>query len=321
MQKAQKPSICSIITHCFFFYKAVFANLYHFLYGFTETVMDDAIDKITVVGYNVSEFNDTETIMIKAAFFDLDGTLVSGQGFCTPGVKTAIEALRKNGILVFAATGRSPYEMAITGMIDGVEFDGFVSLNGQLCYDRDGVIHRKLFDKEDLKNLINQTKITPFAFMLAEQEDMYINHIDDYVRSALKAIHTPLPEVRDLSDAQDRDVLLAMAYLPQKETQELVIPVLKNSQVTRWNQYGVDIVPKGCSKRTGIEKVLEKYKLSWEDVIAFGDGENDYEMLKSAKYGIAMGNSDPVLLTGEFTVTDSVEQDGVVSALKRFNLI
>ena len=112
-----------------------------------------------------------------------------------------------------------------------------------------------------------------------------------------------------------------MEALPQKETQELVAPVLKNSQITRWNRYGVDIVPKGCSKRTGIEKVLEKYSLTWENVIAFGDGENDYEMLKFAKYGVAMGNSDPILLTGEFTVTDSAEQDGIVSALKQFNLI
>lgn len=259
--------------------------------------------------------------MIKAAFFDLDGTLVSGQGFCTPAVKAALKTLRKNGILVFAATGRSPCELAITGMVDGVEFDGFVALNGQLCYDKDGMIHRKLFDKEDLKNLVAQTKVTPFAFMVVEQEDMYINYVDDYVRRALEDIHTPLPEVRDLSDIAERDVLLAMAYLPQKETQELVIPVLKNSHATRWNRYGVDILPNGCSKRTGIEKVLEKYSLTWENVIAFGDGENDYEMLKSAKYGVAMGNSDPILLTGEFTVTDSADQDGVVSALKQFGLI
>lgn len=259
--------------------------------------------------------------MIKAAFFDLDGTLVSGQGVCTPEVKAALKALQKNGILIFAATGRSPYELAITGMIADVDFDGIVSLNGQLCYDKEGIIHRQLFDKEDLKRLIDQTKRTPFAFMVVEQESMYLNFADDYVRSALQAIHTPLPEVRDLSDAPEKDVLLAMAYLPQKETQELVVPVLENSQITRWNRYGVDIVPKGCSKRTGIEKVLEKHHLTWDNVIAFGDGENDYEMLKFAKYGVAMGNSDPILLAGEFAVTDSAEQNGVVSALKQFNLI
>ena len=259
--------------------------------------------------------------MIKAAFFDLDGTLVSGQGFCTPAVLDALKNLQKNGILVFAATGRSPCELAITGMTRGVDFDGIVGLNGQLCYDKDGVIHRQLFDKEDLKRLIAQTQRTPFALMVVEQEKMYINQIDDYVRSALKAIHTPIPEVKDISNAQDKDILLAMAYLPQDKTQELVLPALKNSCVTRWNQFGVDIVPNGCSKRTGIEKVLEKHNLTWENVIAFGDGENDYEMLKHAKHGVAMGNSDSILLTGEFTVTDSVEQDGVVSALKHFGFI
>ena len=262
-----------------------------------------------------------EKTMIKAAFFDLDGTLVSHEGFCTPAVQAALRRLQEKGILICAATGRSPYELAITGMTEGVDFDGIVSLNGQLCYDKNGVIHRQLFDKEDLKRLIAQTKVTPFAFMVVEQESMYINFVDDYVRAALQAIHTPLPEVRDMTDVPERDILLAMAYLPQKETQEWVLPVLKNSQVTRWNQYGVDIVPKGCSKRTGIEKVLEKYNITWENVIAFGDGENDYEMLKYAKYGVAMGNSDPILLTGEFTVTESAAQDGVVLALKQFDLI
>jgi Cof subfamily protein (haloacid dehalogenase superfamily) len=262
-----------------------------------------------------------ERTMIKAAFFDLDGTLVSGHGFCTQAVKTALKALQKNGILIFAATGRSPYELAITGMVEGIDFDGIVCLNGQLCYDKDGIVHRQLFDKEDLKRLLAQTQITPFAFMVVEQEEMYLNFADDYVRSALQAIHTPLPEIRDLSDVAQRDILLTMAYLPQKETQEWVIPALKNSQVTRWNQYGVDIVPKGCSKRTGIEKMLKKHNLTWENVIAFGDGENDYEMLRFAKYGVAMGNSDPILLTGEFTITDSADQDGVVSALKQFGLI
>ena len=259
--------------------------------------------------------------MIKAAFFDLDGTLVSGQGICTPAVREALYSLRQNGISVFAATGRAPYEFEITGMIDGLDFDAIVALNGQLCYDKQGIIHRQLFDKEDLKRIVEQAQRVPFPCMVVEQEDMYINYIDESVCFALESIHTPHPTVKDISSAIGKEVLMLMAYLSASETQAYVIPALKNSCVTRWNQFGTDILPTGCSKRTGIEMVLKKYNLSWDEVIAFGDGENDYEMLKYAKIGVAMGNADPMLLNGDFYITGSVECDGAVTALKHFGLI
>ena len=269
----------------------------------------------------VSGANVYRRAMIKAAFFDLDGTLVSSQGTYSPAVKEALQTLRRNGILVFAATGRAPYEFEITKMIEGLEFDAIVALNGQLCYNEQEMIYRRLFDREDAVALIAQANKCPFPCMVIEQNDMYINYIDDHVRFALQAIHTPLPEVRDITHAADREILMIMAYLPQEDTQKLVLPVLKHSVVTRWNPFGIDVLPIGCGKYAGIAQVLRKYNLTWENVIAFGDGENDYEMLKRAKYGVAMGNSDPMLLTGEFTVTGSVEADGVVTALRQFALI
>ena len=55
--------------------------------------------------------------------------------------------------------------------------------------------------------------------------------------------------------------------------------------------------------------------------MAFGDGENDLPMLRAAKHGVAMGNSPEFMLSGEFYVTDTVENDGVVTALQHFGLL
>lgn len=259
--------------------------------------------------------------MIKAAFFDLDGTLVPSTGKYSPASREALQTLRRNGILVFAATGRSVYEFKTTGMIDGLDFDAIVALNGQYCYDADGIIYRHLFDKDDLKRLVQRAQEVPFPCMIVEEEEMYINYINDHVRCALHDIHTPAPPVRDITTAPQREVLMAMAYLPAEETQEKVLSVLENSEATRWNQYGIDILPMGCSKRTGVEKVLEKYDLKWDEVIAFGDGENDVQMLKNAAIGVAMGNSPAFMLQGDFYVTGTVAEDGVVQALQYFELI
>ena len=97
--------------------------------------------------------------MIRAIFFDLDGTLLSPTtGFCSPATKAALFALKKKGIKLCVATGRSPYEFTLSPIIEGLPFDAIVALNGLCCYDKEGIIYQRLFDKEDLALLIEKVK-------------------------------------------------------------------------------------------------------------------------------------------------------------------
>lgn len=260
--------------------------------------------------------------MIRAIFFDLDGTVVSGTtGTYSPAIWQAFDTLKKKGILLFAATGRSPYELKVTKMIDGLPFDGIISLNGQYCYTENETIHCQNFDKGDLERILQQLKKEPFPCMLIEKEDMYINFIDDRVLQVQECIHTPLPPVRDFSHVIQRDILMIMPYLSEEQTQRVLLPLLQNSSLTRWNDYCMDVVPNNCSKRTGIEKLMGRYQLCWDEIMAFGDGDNDYEMLQSSKYGIAMKNASKKLLEGDFYITDHVDEDGIVTALQHFKIL
>ena len=66
---------------------------------------------------------------------------------------------------------------------------------------------------------------------------------------------------------------------------------------------------------------LDENGLKREEIMAFGDGENDIDMLKFAGIGVAMGNaSDEVKAAADY-VTDSVDADGIAKALKHFGLI
>ena len=67
--------------------------------------------------------------MIKAVFFDIDGTLVNNQAKALASTKDAIDQLQKKGILCGVATGRSPVRMK--EVIDELELDMFVVYNGQ----------------------------------------------------------------------------------------------------------------------------------------------------------------------------------------------
>ena len=74
---------------------------------------------------------------IRAAFFDIDGTLLPfGAQQIPADTRAALAALRRQGVGVYIATGRPPVHLPALKPLQGVEFDGFVTMNGQYCYDR-----------------------------------------------------------------------------------------------------------------------------------------------------------------------------------------
>ena len=71
----------------------------------------------------------------------------------------------------------------------------------------------------------------------------------------------------------------------------------------------------------GIQKMMELFRLSREEIIAFGDAENDIDMLKFAGIGVAMGNAFSILKEQADYVTDHIDKDGIWKALKHFQVI
>ncbi len=77
----------------------------------------------------------------------------------------------------------------------------------------------------------------------------------------------------------------------------------------------------GVDKTKTIAEVIERLDLTWDNVVTFGDGNNDIEMLQLAKVGIAMGNANDFVKSHADYVTDTVLNDGIVKGLKHLNLI
>ncbi len=83
--------------------------------------------------------------MIRAAFFDIDGTIVSLRTHKIPASAVrALEGLRRRGVLLFLATGRSSADMPrpIRELEARLPFDGTLAFNGQYCYDARGGVFR-----------------------------------------------------------------------------------------------------------------------------------------------------------------------------------
>ena len=254
--------------------------------------------------------------MVKAIFFDVDGTLLSHtDGRVPQSTQTAFSRLRKKGIKLFAATGRHMLELEQLPLPPLV-FDGYVTLNGQLCLDAEGTL---LYDApirhNDVIQMISLFEARQLPIMIIEKNRMYINHVTEPVERAQRAISTPVPEVGVYSGGR---VYQFIVYDQNGEADQL-LKRLPDCKMSRWNQYAVDIIPKDGGKVAGIRYILERLGIGFNEIAAFGDGENDIDILHCAGVGIAMGNANECVKQQADYVTDSVDQDGLARALDHFN--
>ena len=78
--------------------------------------------------------------MIKAIFFDVDGTLISkSRSVLSEGVIAALKQLQEKGIKLFIASGRHYLELDELGINAQFTFDGYLTLNGGYCFNQEGL--------------------------------------------------------------------------------------------------------------------------------------------------------------------------------------
>lgn len=256
--------------------------------------------------------------MIRAVFFDIDGTLFSHKTSAIPlSALEAVEALRNNGIYAVISSGRSYQEIQDLPVIQ-YPFDGYILLNGQMILNEqfeviaENAIHGK--DKEKLVEVFNEKEI---PLLLVEKDRMYINFYDEKVQKTQSAIATAVPQ---LGEYTGNDIFLASAFLTPDERIALMSQ-FETLKAVSWHPYGIDILPKHSGKMQGILTWLEKTGIDREEIMAFGDAENDMDMIEYAGIGVAMGNGDDGVKAVADFVTKDIDEDGIAFALQHFGLI
>lgn len=260
--------------------------------------------------------------MIKAIFFDVDGTLISNKRLgINESVVLALKVLKKQGIKLFIATGRHYFELNELKINEQFIFDGYLTLNGGYCFDVDGTtIYSNPINKNDVLNIVNYAIDNNLACSFVERNDMYINLVNDYVKKSHVFLNTEIPAIKDINKALNNDIYQIDPFVEE----EILLDMLsktKNCKYTKWYDYGYDVIPKTGGKQKGIEAMLKYYHLSPQEIMAFGDGENDIDMLMKAGIGVCMENGHPHTKKISDFVTKSVDDDGIVYALKHFGMI
>ena len=257
--------------------------------------------------------------MIKAIFFDIDGTLVSFKTHRMPeSTIQALGELRRRGIKIFIATGRAPASITNLG---NIEFDGYITMNGGCCSVGNEIIYKNPIPKNNVEALINYVENTAsFPCFFTDGNEPFCNFSNEVSDKVFEALKFPPPNIKPIRTALEKDIYQISAFF-DKQDEKKILTLLPDCKTVSWSPYFSDIIPKEGDKQVGIDKILAHFNIPLEATMAFGDGGNDIAMLRHAKIGVAMGNADEEVKQAADYVTASVENDGVWKALKHFNLL
>jgi len=255
--------------------------------------------------------------MIKACFFDIDGTLVShaGGAHVPASAVRALRELHDKGIQLVVCTGRSPAELGELPIQD-IPFDAYLTLNGQLCLDRD----KRAFDgmpinEGELEILMSMFAAKKIPMLLIGENGRAINYVNDVVENTLEPYAIPSAK------ALNGEPIYQMQAFPSGDQKVVLDNLLDECTVTSWSETGLDIIARGGGKDVGIERYLDKVGIPKYETMGFGDGENDIPMFRIVGVGVAMGNGAEATKAAADYVTADIDDDGIMKALRHYGLV
>ena len=259
--------------------------------------------------------------MIKAVFSDLDGTLLNENGTVSEETKKMIKKLKKAGIKFFIATGRS--FLAMKRFYDHLELDTeIVNYNGAVIHNSDGgKIFELTLDDSVARELIDYGRKNNLYYHGFSNEKWYLEDYNDTAKAY--GAKSQLQENIINFDNMPKLDFNKMMFINDAETTKIVdsyvIEKYKNKIYKGLSSSTfLEIMNPDVSKGNAVKFLLEKYGFQPDEVIAFGDAENDLEMLFSVKYGVAMENANDEVKSKVNYIAPKNTENGVALFLEDF---
>ncbi|WP_419883412.1 Cof-type HAD-IIB family hydrolase [Peribacillus sp. B-H-3] len=260
---------------------------------------------------------------------DLDGTLLTDNKSISPRSKKVLSQLKDRGHEVMISTGR-PFrscevyyqELGLTTPI--------VNFNGAFVHhplDKSFGTYHSPLDIDVAKQIVDACDSFHYHNIVAEvRDDVYFHYHDekliDIMRMGNPVITTG--DLRSFLNVPPTSMLIHTDAQYVAEIREHLSDV--HAEVIdhrRWADpfHVIEIVKSGLNKAVGLERVAKYFDIPRERIIAFGDEDNDFEMIKYAGTGVAMGNALAELKEMADEITLSNEEDGIAVFLEeKFNL-
>lgn len=291
--------------------------------------------------------------MIKAIVMDMDGTLLDPHNNILPETKQALLELEKQGVCLVLASGRSymrlvPYAKELLmdqygGML--LEVDGIATYS---MIDHSRHIYRQM-DLEEIRDV--------FMYLMdleCESMAVFDDGLFDYFPESLRSIKVELrktmnvpedfpwtagpwawladmrdgyPKITYIKDVNEIHGKINKIQLMQEEDkialiyQDLMEKFSDSFEIFRTCPRQLEILPKGYDKGKTLCRIMKDRGWSKDEVLVFGDGENDLSMFEVVEHSFAMGQAKDFVKEKAKYVTKSNVEQGILEALKKFELI
>lgn len=258
-----------------------------------------------------------------AVFFDIDGTLWDYKQQIPESTVQAIRLLRDRGHYAFLCSGRSRVTIRDKELLD-IGFDGILAGCGTYVEYRDKVIFEYRIPWEQLTETIQTLQDCHLATLFEGSQKLYVDEEAFGEDAYVQAFREQLGEdFRPMEDMNQDSVVNKLCVDYGKGDREAMVQRLGQEYDIIFHDFGpvVEMLPKGFSKASGIERICDYLHIHQKDTYAFGDSANDIDMLRFVQHGIAMGNASQVAKDAADYVTTEMYQDGIWNGLKHFGLI
>lgn len=259
----------------------------------------------------------------KVVFLDIDGTLIpEGEDRIPDSALAAIRKAQEQGHYMFINTGRCLAN--VEDYLLKVGFDGFVCGCGTYIRYKDQVLLHHDNPMGLCRLIYDAAKKYHMDILFEASHGLYYDSEDISTPEAwalirhLEKHYTVTPHITPDTLHFDKFITWTREESDLFRFIHTVAPYF--SYIDRGGVFS-EFVPKGFTKATGAQFVLNHFRLSWDNTYAIGDGNNDLPMLQYVKNSIAMGNASPTSLFDQVThVTKRIDEDGIAYAFEHYIL-
>ena len=263
--------------------------------------------------------------MIKMIVTDLDGTLLNKKGKVSRYTRKQLKKYKDKGLIITIATGRI-YSMAVVALKSIKYVDYIITDNGACVYDINlkKYIYSNYISRNIVKNIYN----------MFNESIKYINFCDkNYVFkyteeklnlprrfkviNSYKKIDSKAKDITHITiGTKINDEIFDVAK-EIKENYPTLEPVIMQDSFE--NDKCLDIQVKNCTKLNTINWLINKKRIRNDEIMVFGDGLNDIEMVAGFPNGVATNNAlDEVKKNAKYITKYSNTQNGVVLFLEDY---
>ena len=268
---------------------------------------------------------------IKMIVTDMDGTLLDEKGeFDRDRLKNILDELDKREMRFVVATGNEIHRMRLL-FGDLLERLTLIVANGARIFDKNEILLGTCWSQDLVAQVL--------SYFEGRERDVHL--VVTAENGAFVKMGTIFPMIEKVMTAEMaqefyQKINFVEALRPDDFPQVLKMSMVVNEQaavqaIRQLNQdfadtlnavtsgYGaIDILQKGIHKAWGLKQLMQKWKIQEQDIMAFGDSENDIEMLQLAGISYAMENADPRVKTVADHLAPANTEAGVLKILENY---